>query len=182
MDEVKPQKEEKIMVECQKCLDPTSLGLFLVAVVSLPLAILQLMEPDGLSALPTQQFFVLLGLLIIVVAMLAYRSDSNFGFVVFALVGAAITMTGLGMGPYENITFAIIFILAAIWSIFAKTPKNLTFILIASTLIFLFVGLSNPEVIGGDYWHWLIGFAALINFILSIFLAYALATEKLPVY
>jgi hypothetical protein len=120
--------------------------------------------------------------MIVIVALLAYRADSNFGFVVFALVGAAITMVSYGMGPYETITFGIIFILAAIWSIFAKTPKNLTLILVVSALLFIFIGLSSPALVGGDYWHWLIGAVALINFLLCIFLAYALATEKLPVF
>ena len=168
------------MVECQKCLDPTSLGLFLVAVVSLPLAILQLVGIDGVYGVPTEQFFILLGLMIIAVAYFAYKADANFGFVVFALVGAAVTMTGLGMGSYENITFALVFVLAIGWSIFAKTPKNLTLILVTTALIFLFVGLSG--LVDGDYWHWLIGIAALFNFIFNIYLAYALATEKFPVF
>ena len=171
------------MVECQKCLDPTSLGLFLVAVVSLPLAIYQLVgEPSGDYTLPTSQFFTLLGLLIIVVALLAYRTDSNFGFVVFALVGAAVTMTGLGMNQWENITFGIVFILAIIWSILAKTPKALSLILVTTALIFLSVGLSGLDALAADYWHWLIGIFALFNFIFNIYLAYALALEnKIPI-
>ena len=178
------------MVECQKCLDPTSFGLFLVATVSLPLAILMLVGFDagGTTSYgtPGSLFFTLIGLLILVVAMLAYKSDSNFGFVVFGLVGAAVTMTGLGyadglgVGAWENITFALMFILAIIWSILAKTPKNLSLILVTTTLVFLFVGLSG--LIDGDYWHWLIGIAALFNFLFNIFMAYALATEKLPVF
>ena len=167
------------MVECQKCLDPTSLGLFLVAIVSLPLAICQLMEESG----PALSLFTLLGLMIIGVAILAYRSDSNFGFVVFALVGAAVTMTGLNeMGPWENITFALVFVLAIVWSILAKTPKMLSCILVTTALIFLTVGLSQVDGLGGDYWHWLIGGAALFNFIFNIYLAYALALEnKIPI-
>lgn len=174
------------MVECQKCLDPTSLGLFLVAIVSLPLAILQLLGVDDGYGVPGSRFFILIGLLIIVVAMLAYRSDSNFGFVVFALVGAAVTMTGLGyadglgLGAWENITFGIVFVLAIIWSIVAKVPKNLSLILVTTALIFLFVGFSG--IIEGDYWHWLIGLAALFNFLFNIYLAFALALEdKIPI-
>jgi len=168
------------MVECQKCLDPTSFGLFLVAVVSLPLAILQLWQPDGFADLPSSEFFLLMGALIVAVAMLAYRSDSNFGFVVFGLVGAAVFMTGFGMGFMENITFGIIFILAIIWSIFAKTPKSLSIILVTTALIFLFVGMWAYD--GSDWWHWLIGGAALFNFIFSVYLAYALALDgKIPV-
>jgi len=172
------------MVECQKCLDPTSLGLFLVAVVSLPLAIYQLIgEPSGTYGVPELDFFKLIGIMIIAVALLAYRSDSNFGFVVFALVGAAVAMTGYGMGPWENISFAIVFVLAIFWSILAKTPKALSLILVTTALIFLFVGLSSLDALAADYWHWLIGIAALFNFLLTVYLAYALALEgKLPVF
>jgi hypothetical protein len=173
------------MVECQKCLDPTSLGLFLVAVVSLPLAIYQLIgEPSGVYSLATMgEFFKAIGLMIIAVALLAYRSDSNFGFVVFALVGAAVAMTGFGMGPWENISFAIVFVLAIFWSLLAKTPKALSLILVTTALIFLFVGLSGLDSLAADYWHWLIGIAALFNFLLTVYLAYALALDgKIPVY
>lgn len=163
------------MVECQKCLDPTAFGLFLVAVVSLPLAILQLKN----EGVPTKAFFEVLGILIIIVALLAYRSDSNFGFIVFGLVGAAVALTGFGMGEWENITFAIVFILAIIWSVLIKTYKALSLILVTTALIFLTVGLST--VIGGDYWHWIIGIVALFNFLFNIYLAYALALDgKIP--
>ena len=169
------------MVECQKCLDPTAFGLFLVAVVSLPLAILQLWQPDGFPSLPIPDFFIVMGALAILTAILAYRSDSNFGFIVFGLVGAAVFMTGLQMGFMENITFGIIFILAIIWSILAKTPKSLSLILVTTALIFLFVGFWIYD--GSDWWHWLIGLAALFNFIFSIYLAYALALDgKIPVF
>ncbi|MCL2032497.1 MAG: hypothetical protein FWG96_04440 [Methanomassiliicoccaceae archaeon] len=112
------------------------------------------------------------------------------------MVGTAVLMTGLGYdgggyaeglgvffgaGAWENLTFAIMFVLAIIWSIFAKTPKNLSLILVTTTLIFLFVGLSG--LIDGDYWHWLIGIAALLNFLLNVYLAFALALDgKLPIF
>jgi hypothetical protein len=170
------------MVECQKCLDPTSFGLFLVAVVSLPLAITQLFN-ETFTVGPSSWFFVVLGVLLIIVALLAYKSESNFGFIVFGLVGAAVLLTGLGMNAWENITFSLVFILAIIWSILVKTPKALSLILVTTALIFLTVGLSNAEVIGGDYWHWLIGLAALFNFFFNIYLSYALALDgRIPVF
>jgi hypothetical protein len=168
------------MVECTKCLDPTSFGLFLVAVVSLPLAITQLFNEQFVDG-PISEFFIVLGALIIIVAMLAYKSESNFGFIVFGLVGAAVLLTGFGIGPWENITFSIVFILAIIWSLLVKTPKALSLILVTTALIFLTVGLSG--VIDGDYWHWLIGLSALFNFFFNIYLSYALALDgRIPVF
>jgi len=164
------------MVECEKCLDPTALGLFLVAVVSLPLAILQLYN----EGVPSEWFFIIMGLLIVLVAVHAFKADSNFGFTVFMLVGAAVALTGFGMGQWENIAFALVFFLTIVWSVVAKTPKALSGICLTTGLIFLTVGLS--VVIGGDYWHWAIGIAALANFLLNIYLSFALALEgKIPI-
>ena len=175
------------MVECQKCLDPTAFGLFLVATVSFPLAMANLLKMD----LNGEALFTIGGMLILVVALLAYKSDSNFGFVVFGLVGFAVLFTGLNSGivpavadGWSNITFGIMFILAIIWSIFAKTPKNLTLILVTTALIFLVVGINSgyPDVFG-DNGGYVLGVVALFNFLLNIYLAYALALEnKLPVF
>lgn len=168
------------MVECQKCLDPTSLGLFFVAVVSLPLALVNLWK-DGDAAGYLGPLLEYGGILILVIALLAYRSDSNFGFVVFGLVGFGVFMSGLiGLGFYGNLVFAIVYILAIVWSIFAKTPKSLSLILVTTALIFLFGGIGSYT--GDDIWTTLCGVAALVNFLLSIYLAFALALEdKLPV-
>ncbi len=166
------------MVECTKCVDPTAMGLFLVAVVSLPLAINLLLE----KPLPSSEFFEAIGIMIIIVALIAYKSNSNFGFTVFGLVGTAVALTGFGMGTsgWEQISFAVVFVLAIIWSIIAKTPKLLSMICLTTSLIFLFVGLG--VVVGGSYWATLAGIAALGNFILNIYLSFALALEtKLPV-
>lgn len=155
------------------------MGLFLVAVVSLPLAINSLL---GNAGSPSLNFFKFLGIMIIIVALIAYKSNSNFGFTVFGLVGTAVALTGFEMGGsgWEQVTFALVFVLAIIWSIVAKTPKLLSMICLTTALIFLFVGLGT--IVGGEYWTTLVGLAALGNFILNIYLSFALALEsKLPV-
>lgn len=151
----------------QANLDPSTFGFFLVAVVSLPLALAQLLEKGA----PTGQFFMIIGLLIFLVGAWAWKCNANFGFTVFGLVGAAVFLTGYGMGYWENIAFAVMFTFAIVWSVFIGAGKNLTLLLVTTTLIFLFVGLSSPDVIGGDYWHWLIGIAALGNFVLNFYMA-----------
>jgi len=165
------------MVEC-KNLDPTALGLFLVAVVSLPLGIMNLLEIDGAWG-PTGDFFTVMGILILFVAYFAYRAESQFGFTVFGLVGAAVALTGIGMGTFENISFAIVFLLAMIWSFIAKTPKTLSIILLTTTLVFLLVGLMDLADIDAK----IMGLFALLNGIFAIYLAFALALEnKIPIF
>ena len=157
-----------------KPLDPTACGLFLVAVVSLPLAIANLTE-DPIYA-PTPEFFMGIGAMILVVALLAYRAESQFGFTVFALVGTAVFLTGYGgMYTMMDIAFALTYFLAIIWSLWIKTPKALTVICFTTMLVFLTVGLSG--IIDGDYWPKVIGIVALLNFLANIYLSFALASD-----
>ncbi|MDR3283295.1 MAG: hypothetical protein LBS92_06815 [Candidatus Methanoplasma sp.] len=137
------------------------------------------------EGLPDRNFFILGGLLIILVGLYAFKADSNFGFTVFVLVGFAVLFTGYAIGTsslaWENITFGIVFILAIIWSLVAKTPKVLSLILVTTALIFLVVGLSvlYPDF---DKWYLVLGIVALFNFLFNIYLAFALALEnKLPI-
>ncbi len=160
-----------------KSLDPTACGLFLVAVVSLPLAILQLKD----EGVPSAMFFDVIGIMIILVSIIAFIAQSNFGFTVFALVGTAVLLTGLGMGSWENIAFALVFFMAIIWSLNINAPKALTIICFTTGLIFLTVGLSG--IVGGDYWNLLIGVSAVLNFIFNIYLSFALAMDgKIKVF
>jgi len=171
------------MVEC-KNLDPTALGLFLVAVVSLALGLFLLIEVSYAGFVPLipdtiGSVFTLLGILILFVAYFAYKAESQFGFTVFGLVGAAVALTGMGMGTWENIVFAIVFLLTMIWSFIAKTPKLLSIILITTTLVFLCVGLGGLMDLDGK----ITGIFALLNGIFALYLAFALALEnKLPVF
>jgi hypothetical protein len=163
------------MSETDFKIDPTAFGLFLVAVVSLPLAILQFKN----EGVPSSYFFIIMGLLILLTSYIAYRNGSNFGFIVFGLVGAAVSLTGLGMGEWENIAFGIVFVMALIWSVSIKTPKTLSCICLTTALIFLSVGLS--AVIGGDYWNLILGVVALLNFVFTAYLACALVSDgKIP--
>ncbi len=165
---------------CNDNLDPTSMGLFFVAIISLPLAIYSLLN-DG-SVWNLGLLFTVGGLLILAVSLKAYKVGSSFGYVVFGLVGYGVLMTGLcglqgvtPMGDYVCLTFAFVYILAIIWSLLIHTFKLMTLLLITTALIFLTVGLSG--LIGGDYWHYLIGISALLNFLFNIYLAYSLALE-----
>ena len=72
--------------------------------------------------------------------------------------------------------FALLYFLAILWSVKIGTPKALTVICLTTGLVFLTVGLSG--IIGGDYWHWVLGIVALLNFAFNFYLAVMLALEK----
>ena len=159
-----------------KPLDPTACGLLLVAAISLPLAISCF---DGKYVVPAE-LFLLLGFLIGLVAILAYRAESNFGFTVFLLVGAAVFASGYGIGIMGNLVFGILFVMCIIWSIIAKTPKNLTAILCTTALIFLIIAIQG--ITDSDL-STVLGIVALLNFVFNFYMGTALAFDgKLPVF
>ena len=165
------------MSETDYKIDPTAFGLFLVAIVSLPLAIMQLKD----EGVPTREFFTLMGILILVVSYIAYRNGSNFGFIVFGLVAAGVYFSGAAGGDlYINVTLGIIYLVALIWSYHLGNPKTLTIILLTTALIFIFGGVAVQT--GDLIWTLLQGIAALANFVLTLYLAFALADEHLPCY
>lgn len=168
--------------EC-KTIDPTAFGLFFVAVVSLPLALagffgyignewnVTIMENVG-ALLKVNGFFILLA------ALFAYKAGSNFGFIVFGLVSMGVFYAGYGGGElWINVTFGIIFLICLIWSYRAKTLKTLTFILLTTALVFIANGCVLET---SAEWAWLfLGIAAILNFALTLYLAFALADEHI---
>ena len=162
------------MSEAQTYMSPGTLGFLIVAIVSLPLTLAQFLEKGG----PTAQFFEVAGVILFLIGVWAWKCSDNFAFTVFGVAGAAIFLTGFGMGYWENIAFAVFFAFSVVWAIIINGPKNLVLLLITTTLVFLFVGLSAEEVIGGDYWRWLIGAAGLGNFIFTFYMGMSCAAPQ----
>lgn len=164
----------------ENTVDPTSMGLFFVAVVSLPLALYNLFT--GLGNWDLGMLLTVGGLLILSVSFKAYKTGSNFGYVVFGLVGYGVLMVGLcalagtAMGNYVLLTFALVYVLAVFWSVLIRTFKMLTLLLVTTALVFATVGLSG---IFPDFGSWglVIGLCALLNFAFNLYLAYSLALE-----
>ncbi len=176
--------------EC-KILDPTAFGLFFVALVSLPIALACIMGYIDGAATSIEAggnlgtLLIVAAVFIFIAALAAYRAGSNFGFIVFGLVALGVYYAGAQGGDiYINITLGIIYLVALIWSYRVGNPKTLTLILLTTALIFIFGGIATEA--GADIYEsvWLLlkGIAALANFVLTLYLAFALADEKLPCY
>lgn len=158
-----------------KPIDPTACGLLFVAAISFPLAVSCLIEGVVLPA----ELFMLLGAMIMLVAVAAWRAESAFGFTVFLLVGAAVFATGYGIGDWGSVGFGILFLFCIIWSIMAKTPKLLTLLLITTAFVFLLAGLNG--IVGGLTTA--LGVIAALNFLFNFYLGMSLATEgKIPAF
>ena len=76
--------------------------------------------------------------------------------------------------------FGIIFVMCIIWSILAKTPKNLTLILCTTAAIFLVIAIQGIADVDLST---VLGIVALLNFAFNFYMASALASEgKFPVF
>lgn len=169
------------MTETQH-IDPTGFGLLLVAAVSLPLALSNLLDGHNMGTIAD-----ILGLAIIVVAYFAYKANSTFGMTVFALVGIAVFLTGTGssfisgkIGDLSDLTFGIIFVFFIIWAILIKGQKLLILLLVTTSLIFLILGIDGFV---DQNLNTVLGVVALFNFIFNFWLGAGLVTEgKIPYF
>lgn len=161
----------------EKNIDTTAFGLFFVALVSLPIALVCFMgyagETYGMAHEDLGGLLMICSIFILIAALGAYKAGSNFGFAVFGLVAAGVFFAGWsGGGLYTNLGLAVIFLVALAWSYLARNPPVLTTILLTTALIFLFGGISTAAT--GDYWILLKGIAAIANFVLCLYLAFFL--------
>ena len=173
--------------EC-KPIDPTAFGLFFVALVSLPIALVCIFSYAGVdNDIGTGEnlagLLVLAAIFIAIAAMKAYKAGSNFGFIVFGMVALGVFYAGaVGGDLYINLTLGIMYLIALVWSFRAKNLKTLTTILLTTALIFIFGGLAVNDGSADSIWMLLKGIAALANFVLTLYLAFALADEHVPCY
>ncbi len=172
------------MTEECKILDPTAFGLFFVALVSLPLALAGFFNFAGMDNVIMDHVPKLLmvgGFFIFLASLFAYRAGANFGFIVFGLVALGVFYAGYDGGDlYISITLGLIYLICLIWSVRAHTLKTLTCILLTTALVFF---ANGCVVETGAEWSWLfLGIAAILNFALNLYLAFALADEKIPCY
>ncbi|MDO5861302.1 MAG: hypothetical protein Q4Q58_00610 [Thermoplasmata archaeon] len=172
------------MTDDCKTIDPTAFGLFIVALVSLPLALSGLLGyfgVDDITSTGISAFLFIGGIFILIASLYAYKAGSNFGFIVFGLVAMGVIFAGLGLADfYVCISLGIIYLVCLVWSIRAKTLKTLTLILLTTALVFFATGCSAQ--FDGDWTTLFSGVAALLNFLLTLYLAFALADEHIRCY
>ncbi len=169
--------------EC-KTIDPTAFGLFFVALVSLPLALAGFFNGAGIEnaiMAHAPKLLMVGGFFILLASLYAYKAGSNFGFIVFGLVALGVFYAGFDGGDlYISIVLGIIYLICLIWSVRAKTLKTLTAILLTTALVFF---ANGCVVDSGEAWAWyFLGVAAIANFALNLYLAFALADEHIPCY
>lgn len=171
-------KEGKKMTEDIN-LDPTAFGLFMVAAIMLPLAVLDLWsDPKAATNLTT--IFTVAGIVLLLVTAWCWKCKANFGLCVFGLVAFGVLLTGLGnsfggSGAFFNIGLAVLFLAFTGLSVMIKTQKLLTLIILMTALIFLFSGLT--VLVDGDWVGKVQGVFCIINFIACFWLGFGLVSD-----
>lgn len=168
-------------------IDATGLGLLLVAAVSLPLALSNLILDGDVSKYPAGDVATLLGALIILTGIAAYMANNTFAMTVLVLVGIAVLFSGTGdLGVWGAIVFGIIFLFFIYWAYSINAAKLLVILLVTTALIFLLVGVIGIATVNGSSTSGLstvLGVVALLNFIFTFWLGAGMVTEgKIPYF
>lgn len=174
-------------------IDPTGFGLLLVAAVSLPGAIDYLYNGTeatfmwGGSAIAS-----VIGMMLLIVAFLAYKANSTFGMTVFGLVGTGVLCAGGGnaifgtavCGSGACLVFGIIYVFCIFWSICEKTPKLLTLLLVTTALVFLvtcWLTVTDDADMAKTV-ATILGVVYLFNFIFNFWLGSGLCCSKIKTF
>ena len=173
-------------------IDPTGFGLLLVAAVSLPGALDNLLFKQDFWATGAASTGIaaVIGVMLIIVAMLAYKANSTFGMTVFGLVGTGVLCVGGGcaafgyasVGTGGLLVFGIIYLFCIFWSYVAKTPKLLTALLVTTALIFIVAGLTTIDDVACDALTYLLGVIYLLNFVFNFWLGAGLCCDKIKTF
>jgi len=177
--------------------DPTVAGLFLVGFITLVFGLIGILlygKVDGAGALAGTvsgeggSLAVIVGVVFIVFTVSAIRCGNAFaaalfGFVAVALFGATV---GLNAGSmYLFVVFAIVFILFALVAFLIGAPKLLAILLFFVALLYLFVGLWVNAIADdgmNNVFGVLFGLFGILAAAVALYMAFALSTQKLPVF
>ncbi|MDR0778523.1 MAG: hypothetical protein LBE48_03685 [Methanomassiliicoccaceae archaeon] len=181
--------------------DPTVAGLFLVSFITLVFGFLGLGAYTENMWIDTPQatgIAVFVGILIAVLMVSAIRCGNAFAAALYGFVAITLFLpsvaTGtagfIGMGGEFGAMFmfiiaAILYIVFMLVALFVGAPKLLVIILFLVALLYLFVGLfvnalnnnADPKTFG-----LLFGIFGVLAGLVSMYLAFALSTQKAPVF
>ena len=167
-------------------LDPTVAGLFMTALIALIFGFLGI---ELYSTTDWNLFGVagtlsaIIGIIFVVLTVSAIRFGNAFATSLFAFVAIALIAVPICLltSWFAFILLTIFFIVFALIAFLVGAPKLLAIMLIFIALLFLFVGLyTGPS--GEEIYAILFGVFGLLGGLVALYLAFALSTEKLPVF
>lgn len=132
------------------------------------------------------------GLAVALIAIFAYKANSNFGASLFGWIAVSLLLVAAFGGAFAGlfnldldkswflwIVIAIFYLVFTVWAFLAGTPKMLLGILVITAMVFLFLGLAvNPDIADSAKTMFLImGIFGILDFLLATYLGLALTEE-----
>jgi hypothetical protein len=166
--------------------DPTVAGLFLVTFITLVFGFLGFELYSnldfGLEA-TAGPLAAIVGMMILVLMVSAIRCGNAFAAALYGFVALSLFLPVMGFGEAPMLFYiaAILYIVFAVVAFLVGAPKLLMFILIFVGVLYLFVGVFSSAA-NSDVIPLLFGICGVLAGVLSLYLAFALSTQKLPVF
>lgn len=177
-------------------IDPTAMGLLFIGFITLVIGLYGIDAYRGTSADPLIGFSVfavalLGGIALAVIALFAYKANSNFGASLFGWIALSLLLLAAAGRAFEGIFFfemsgswflwiviAIFYLIFTVWAFLADSPKMLLGVLVLTALVFLFLGLAmNAEGDTVKTMSLLMGIFAILDFLLATYLGLALTED-----
>jgi hypothetical protein len=186
--------------------DPTVAGLFLIGLVTLFFGLLGVelfsnsLSDDAVMILGVAGKFIgIIGIILVIFAFMAGKVGNAYATALFAFIAVALFGVGIGLvvepvaatatapavysvAAYPMLFYAVafFFLIFALVGFLIGAPKMLGILLLVVGLLYLFVGfylatLDAPYAI-------VFAFFGFVAFLLSTYMAFALATQKAPVF
>ncbi len=173
-------------------MDTTVLGLIFIALASLSSSLESLMwylvgeDAYGLTDIDVYYLLMVCAVFILFAAIGAYKNNSHFGAVFFALVSAAFFFNGWTTGYlYTNISLAVMLLVLLIWAFSAKKPMMLSLLILMTALTLLFTGVFNSEWLintEATIWDLLAAVTGFFIFGIAVYLAGSSVKDGLEVF
>jgi len=170
-------------------IDPTVPGLFMVAFITLIFGVLGILgfsenAEAGNMLTAAMAFAAIIGVIFVVFTVSAMKVGNAFASSLFIFVAVSLFAATVGVpdGNYILIMLvAVFYIVFALIAFLVGAPKFLMILLFLVALLYLFVGLSLNAT-DGKAFALMYGIFGVLSALLALYMAFALSTQKLPVF
>ncbi|MDR0334546.1 MAG: hypothetical protein LBH69_01505 [Methanomassiliicoccaceae archaeon] len=126
----------------------------------------------------------IIGVVFVILTISALRFGNAFAASLFGFIAISLLIVPIAFG-FSFMAFVIMAIFYLVFMIIAfliGAPKLLGILLLLVALLYLFVGLFINDGLGDSVFGILFGIFGVLSFLVALYMAFALSTQKLPVF